>query len=470
MWLQAGRLLTCLLVTCVCVCRGLDLTFDRTPENRFCAQLLCDEGVSQSDEHISYLIGLSIYNVTLAQPAVKLASVSLFEDGLYIDPSKFNVINGTGSISSGQGHLALSFQDVADCLHGTFLCQLDFVAVSSQPGTITQSTISGDSGHCSLHEKLLAARIDNLTTENKALESKVSQLQTRLESATQRIAVLQAQVSGSTCYKGMLSNTSRQEFLLWGRVPALCDTETDGGGWIVIQRRTKGDVDFYRGWADYKNGFGTPDTDYWIGLDVIHNLTSQSKSSEVNVPIHVRIVLERMMAPGAAMDRSEIVRELHCWTLTSNYCSQIHSKPTRPQLSQRTNERTFQRGYNEIRFDLQYNGTNYFESYSDFTVADELSKYRLSVGEFNGTAGDAFTYHSDEMFSTYDSDNDVWPGNCASDNHGAWWYAGCYWSNLNGQWAEDNSTGVIWYNLTRAGSTEMKVRQVADGFITQTPG
>ncbi|BFZ03928.1 hypothetical protein BsWGS_06966 [Bradybaena similaris] len=402
MWLQAGRLLTCLLVTCVCVCRGLDLTFDRTPENRFCAQLLCDEGVSQSDEHISYLIGLSIYNVTLAQPAVKLASVSLFEDGLYIDPSKFNVINGTGSISSGQGHLALSFQDVADCLHGTFLCQLDFVAVSSQPGTITQSTISGDSGHCSLHEKLLAARIDNLTTENKALESKVSQLQTRLESATQRIAVLQAQVSGSTCYKGMLSNTSRQEFLLWGRVPALCDTETDGGGWIVIQRRTKGDVDFYRGWADYKNGFGTPDTDYWIGLDVIHNLTSQ--------------------------------------------------------------------GYNEIRFDLQYNGTNYFESYSDFTVADELSKYRLSVGEFNGTAGDAFTYHSDEMFSTYDSDNDVWPGNCASDNHGAWWYAGCYWSNLNGQWAEDNSTGVIWYNLTRAGSTEMKVRQVADGFITQTPG
>ena len=30
-------------------------------------------------------------------------------------------------------------------------------------------------------------------------------------------------------------------------VPHLCDTVTDGGRWIVIQRRSKGDVDFYRG-------------------------------------------------------------------------------------------------------------------------------------------------------------------------------------------------------------------------------
>ena len=55
--------------------------------------------------------------------------------------------------------------------------------------------------------------------------------------------------------------------------PYLCDTTTDGGGWIVIQRRATGDTDFFLDWAEYKEGFGTPDTDYWLGNDNIHALT-----------------------------------------------------------------------------------------------------------------------------------------------------------------------------------------------------
>lgn len=43
---------------------------------------------------------------------------------------------------------------------------------------------------------------------------------------------------------------------------------------VKFQRRIKGDVDFNRSWTDYKNGFGSPDTDFWIGNDIIHNLTS----------------------------------------------------------------------------------------------------------------------------------------------------------------------------------------------------
>ncbi|XP_059175174.1 ficolin-2-like [Physella acuta] len=54
---------------------------------------------------------------------------------------------------------------------------------------------------------------------------------------------------------------------------ALCDTKTDGGGWIVIQRRVKGDVSFIRNWSDYKKGFGTLNGDYWLGNDWISNLT-----------------------------------------------------------------------------------------------------------------------------------------------------------------------------------------------------
>ena len=39
----------------------------------------------------------------------------------------------------------------------------------------------------------------------------------------------------------------------------------DQSGWTVIQRRLDGSVDFYRGWSDYVNGFGSLIGEYWIG-------------------------------------------------------------------------------------------------------------------------------------------------------------------------------------------------------------
>ncbi|XP_033763493.1 angiopoietin-related protein 7-like [Pecten maximus] len=62
-----------------------------------------------------------------------------------------------------------------------------------------------------------------------------------------------------------------------------CDMNTAGGPWTVIHRRTKGDVDFYSEWADYKRGFGTLHGDFWIGNDNLHLLTNTPRKLRVEL-------------------------------------------------------------------------------------------------------------------------------------------------------------------------------------------
>ncbi|XP_035853517.1 microfibril-associated glycoprotein 4-like isoform X2 [Sander lucioperca] len=60
-------------------------------------------------------------------------------------------------------------------------------------------------------------------------------------------------------------------------VQVYCDMGSEGGRWTVMQRRMDGTVNFYRGWDQYKTGFGIAAGEYWLGLESLFHLTLRKR-------------------------------------------------------------------------------------------------------------------------------------------------------------------------------------------------
>ena len=136
-----------------------------------------------------------------------------------------------------------------------------------------------------------------------------------------------------------------------------CDQYTDGGGWIVFQHRQDGSVDFHRDWNAYKVGFGQLTGEFWLGLDILHHLTS-------SVNHDLRIDLQ-------TFDYEERYAQYSTFTVGSE--------------------------------------SSHYVLTSDGYTGDAGDSFGKGSGEHNG-----------QPFSTKDADNDAYSESCAQVYKGGW--------------------------------------------------
>ena len=163
-----------------------------------------------------------------------------------------------------------------------------------------------------------------------------------------------------------------------------CDMESDGGGWVVFQRRMDGTEDFYRGWDDYVKGFGDLNGEFWLGLNKIHRLT---KGSGVSATLRV---------------------DLKDFDGNERYAKY----------------KSFQVLDSSRKYELSVSG--YSGNAGDSLAYQNRMKFSTKDQD----------------------NDEAPKGDCATKHKGAWWYKSCHQSNLNGRYLsgahKSYADGVEW--------------------------
>ncbi|XP_011309863.1 angiopoietin-related protein 2 [Fopius arisanus] len=168
-----------------------------------------------------------------------------------------------------------------------------------------------------------------------------------------------------------------------------CEQEIAEGGWTVIQRRDdfgEPRENFNRDWADYKNGFGDPAREFWLGNENIYMLTNNEDYS-------LRVELE------------------------------------------------------DFEGNKRYAQYSHFKIYSEGDYYKlEIDGYEGNAGD---SLNDPWYGSNNSPFSTYNRDNDRSSLNCASMLKGGWWWKSCG-RGLNGLYLHDPQDltarqGIVWF-------------------------
>ncbi|XP_061402660.1 angiopoietin-2-like [Musca vetustissima] len=225
-------------------------------------------------------------------------------------------------------------------------------------------------------------KIDELAKRQEELEGNMANIAQQISSM--KVTLMERQRQQEIDVKNILQIVSNVSATMNEEVRRRKNLDTLRN-WTTIARRMDGSVDFYRGWNEYKVGFGNPPhIEFFIGLDRLHELTTAVPNIELKV----------------------ILRD---WEGEERYA--LYDG--------------FQIGNEAEKYELKV------------------------LGKYSGTAGDSLAYHKGMKFTTFDEDNDNANSNCAKVWKGAWWFGNCSYSRLFGPYRKGeniNSDGIAWFH------------------------
>ncbi|XP_038120738.1 fibrinogen-like protein 1 [Culex quinquefasciatus] len=138
---------------------------------------------------------------------------------------------------------------------------------------------------------------DKLKEFEERISAQFNQLSEQIKSIKEQQIILREELSKNTgayyaSCRAVPSNSSNLHMIRpRGGITlpfiAYCNQRSSlgSGGWIVIHRRYNGQLDFERSWQEYKEGFGEPDEEHWLGLKKIHGIT---RSGEHELLVELR--------------------------------------------------------------------------------------------------------------------------------------------------------------------------------------
>ena len=166
-------------------------------------------------------------------------------------------------------------------------------------------------------------------------------------------------------------------------------------GWTMIQRREDGSTNFTQNWEGYKQGFGDPSGEYWLGNEMLHQLTKDS-------PMDIY---------------------LRAWSFDGKYI-----------------------GVKYWGFWIEDEANKYRLHAGTYFGGSEANS-----GNWLGLDG--------AFFSTPDRDNDAHSNHCAKSYKAGWWMTGCGKIGLNGVYSQTagipDKKGIFWRSF-RGDSTSLK--------------